>query len=383
MLHLNNAGASLASDRTLAIVTAHFKLEQMIGPYEAAQASASALSDAKVAIGELVNYPSAQIAIADSATRAWNSLIYGVELKPGDVVVTSQLEFGSMLASLVDHCRHQGATIRIAPTDNAGRIDVERLNASMGPDVKLIAVAHAPAHLPLLNPVERIDALASSYDVPVLFDACQTAGLVTLPKLKSRRSAICGTGRKWLRGPRGTGFLAVTEAWAAELKPPTVDLANSDAENLGDLNLTDLKTLTDGKRFELWERNIAVVLGLGNAVREALAYGVPAIEEDAVNRAIQLKGLFSGAVASRLVCGNYQETPVLCLKLSAEEAEQVGTALKAAGLNHSIMSPWDAPIDFQRRGLAKILRLSPHYFTSASEITAAADILNRDAILGR
>jgi selenocysteine lyase/cysteine desulfurase len=376
MLHLNNAGASPMSDRTLATVVDHLHLERDLGPYEAANSKQEALTSVKEAIGTLVHSTAGSVALTDGATRAWNSLVYGLALQQGDEVWTSQLEFGSTLGSLADVCERQGANLRIAPTDNVGRIDVAALAQAMTDRTRLVAIAHAPAHLPLLNPIGLVDELTASRDVPLLIDACQTAGICALPVLRTSRNAICGTGRKWLRGPRGTGFLAVSEAWTKELLPPTVDLANANVEDLSAEHLAGLDLVTDGRRFELWERNIAAVLGLGVAVNEALEIGIARVGEVGIEKSNRLKAGFSGALSSRLVCGEYQETPVICLALKQGEDSLVREYLAGHGLNHSIMGNWDAPIDFRRRNLTKILRLSPHFQTTDDDIAAAGAILD-------
>lgn len=380
MLHLNNAGASPMSDQTLATVIDHLQLERDLGPYEAANSRQEDLALVKEVIGVLLHSTAKNVALTDGATRAWNSVIYGIALKPGDEVWTSQLEFGSTLGSLVDVCERQGAKLRIAPTDSVGRIDVVGLAQAMTEKTRLVAITHAPAHLPLLNPIAEVDELTAARDVPLLIDACQTAGICELPVLRTPRSAICGTGRKWLRGPRGTGFLAVSEAWTKELRPPTVDLANANVEDLSDECLVGLDLVPDGRRFELWERNISAVLGLGSAIRETLEIGVAGVGEMGINKAKQLKAGFSAELTSRLVCGEFQETPVICLALRDGEESLVREYLADRGLNHSIMSNWDAPIDFRRRSLTKILRLSPHHQTPDNDIAAAVTILNGLAI---
>lgn len=375
-IHLNNAGASIVSERTYDRYVEYLSLERSRGPYEAADLQQKTLSDLRSLLGTLTGLSQECVALMDSASRAWNTLVYSMSLQQGDVVIVSQLEFGSMLAALVHHFVPKGVKLWVAPVDRFGRIDSVALQDNWPQSTKLVAITHAPAHLPLLNPIEDIAKLAAANGCPILVDACQSLGSIPFPALGNPRVAICGTGRKWLRGPRGTGFLAVSKAWADELDPPTADLANTDAENLGKNNLGQLHFEPTGKKFELWEKNVAALVGLHQAVSEYIQIDSATVAQTIIQRANSLKTRLSNSAAGRVLASQLQETGVIGIAVTSDEKDRLKQHFVANELNVSIMSAWDAPLDFEARNVTHVLRMAPHVFNTEAELGTAARIVS-------
>jgi cysteine desulfurase / selenocysteine lyase len=374
-IHLNNAGAGLMSAETYDAVVAHLQLESAAGGYEAAEVAAPDILALREQIGWLINMDGSNVALCDSATRAWNTVIYGLSLPSGSSIVVSQLDFGSCLASLVHRFVSRGHRLLVAPSDASGRIDINRLGELLKGNIGLVGIAHAPAHISVLNPISAISQLCVERDIPLIVDACQSLGVVEFPKIAARRFAVCGTGRKWISGPRGTGFMGISSDWIPEIEPPTIELANSDPELFRRDNLSSLQVLQSAKRFELWEKSIANFLGLGvaiNQIRESRRF-----ELQPVQRLCNvLKSALTSEAREFVILPECQEGGIVAMRCPTSVKESIKNKLKAGGLNFSLNSEWDAPLDFEARGLVSTLRLSPQFFLSEAQVLEAAKVVS-------
>lgn len=373
-IHLNNAGAGALSQATIEAICDHLKLEERIGGYEAADEVQEKIDQLRAKLGKLVQFEPAEIALTDSATRAWNTIVYGLSFQPGDVVVVSRLEFGSNLASLIHWFGRQGVKIELAPSDSEGRVDVGALASRWPTRTRLLAITHAPAHAPLLNPIEELADLAARNSVPILIDACQSLGIVPFPRLNGEFVAVSGTGRKWLRGPRGTGFLAVRGPWIETISPPTAELANTNPEDLKASQLRSIESVNSADRFELWEKSTANLLGLSNAVSELETLGIETHRQKIIGHCDHLKSLLSREAQARLVVRQAQQTGIVAF--SIDDLSATKRALAAKGINSSANGKWDAPLDFEARSLDYTLRISPAASLTDKEVAVAAAALN-------
>jgi cysteine desulfurase / selenocysteine lyase len=373
-IHLNNAGAGTLSPATIGAIVDHLRLEREAGGHEAAELASDRISQLRAQIADLAGFRAEEVSLVDSATRAWNTLVYGLSLSVGDIVVVSQLDYGSGLASLVHHLGRQGVRLHVAPTDAVGRVDPERLRRNWPPTARLIAISHAPAHLPLLNPIAEIAGIARDVGVPMVIDAAQSLGAVSFHELTGDAVAVCGTGRKWLRGPRGTGFLAARAGWRSLTNPPTAELSNTSAERLATTNLADIMLVDGPGRFELWEKNVAALIGLSTAMTEVADADVAATSGKLKKKAGNFKELLSPAARRLLVVPEVQETGVVSLALP--RADGVKSFFSDRGVNIAVLGRWAAPLDFDKRGLNHVLRASPHTETSDEDLERGATIVN-------
>ena len=379
--YLNNAGAGLMSPRTLKTIIDYLNLEVEVGAYRAARESKSQMDLFYERATGLVNgsHPN-EIAFVDSASRAWNMALYGVELGHGDQIVTLSTEFGTNLVSLFYHARQVGAAVQVVQCDATGNFDLDKFSYYLkGGDRCLVAISHAAMQGSIVNPVKDIGRLAKEHGAIYLLDGCQAAGQIPIDVNSIQCDVYTTTGRKWLRGPRGTGFLYVKNT--SSLKANQVDLAAADLVleeefRSAELMVTGVDVRKDARQFELWERSVAGMLGLSNAMSEYLEQGRDAVAKRIQTLANRLRKEVSANTNLTLVGQVESESGVVGFYVNDPKRENlVREKFEQGAVEISTVSNWDCPLHFPRTGVTSIFRLSPHHYTPDLSVDVACEIL--------
>src|SRR5690606_1687108 len=224
VIHFNNAGAALMPRPVIDATVDHLKLESRIGGYEAADAAEEFIEGAYDAVARLIGAERDEIAIVENATRAWDMAFYSIPFKPGDRILTSMAEYASNVISFLQVARRSGVTVEVVPNDEHGQMSVAALREMMDDRVRLIAVSHIPTNGGLIQPVAEIGKVAREAGVFYLVDACQSVGQVPIDVRAIGCDMLSATSRKYLRGPRGVGFLYVRREIVEQIEPVFLDL---------------------------------------------------------------------------------------------------------------------------------------------------------------
>lgn len=365
-IHLNNAGAALLACTTIEAMTDHLRLEAEIGGYEAADAAADDVEATYVALAELVGGRREEIALFDNSTHAWNAAFYSVPFRSGDRILTGRAEYGSNVLAYLQMAQRAGVEVVVVPDDADGQLDVDALAGLIDERTRLIGLSWVPTSGGLVNPAAEVGRLARDADVLYLVDATQAVGQFPVDVEALGCDLLTGTGRKFLRGPRGTGFLWAGQRALERLDPFVVEVAAAIWD--GDRGFT---WAPGARRFETWENSYVNVIGLGVAVRQALDLG-----PDAIGRRTRALGerLRDGLAAVDGVTTHdlgRDRCAIVTASVAGTPAAQVAAELARQGINVSITVPSDTQFDTQARGVHPLVRLSPHYFTTEDELDAA------------
>lgn len=366
VIHFNNAGSALPPAPVLDAVVDHLRLEAEIGGYEAEDRAQPLVERTYAAIATLLNAAPEEIALIENATRAWDMAFYGLGLGPGDRVLTGSNEYASNVLAFLQ----VGADVVVVPDDESGAIDVTALERLVDERVKLIALTHVPTNGGLVNPAEAVGRIARAAGVPFLLDACQSAGQIPLDVERLQCDMLSATGRKYLRGPRGTGFLYVRRQMLERLRPPMIDLRAATWVATREYELRP-----DARRFENWESYVAGRIGLGVAAAYALSLGIEAIEARVTGLAETLRARLAAIPGVAVRDLGRRRCGIVSFTVAGKDAVGLKKALRSRSVNVSVSSLASTRFDMERRGLENLLRASVHYYNSEDEIDRFCTIL--------
>ena len=221
--HLLACGSALMPQVVVDAITDHIQLEARIGGYEAAAQQSGMLNGVYADVARLLGAKPQEIALMENATAAWCQVFYGLKLKAGDRVLTCQAEYAANYVAYLHRAERDGILIEVIPNDKSGALDLAALDAMLTKPAALISITWVPTNGGLVNPAAGVGQLARKHGVPYLLDACQAVGQMPVDVAALGCDYLTATGRKFLRGPRGTGFLYVREEMISKTEPAVID----------------------------------------------------------------------------------------------------------------------------------------------------------------
>jgi cysteine desulfurase / selenocysteine lyase len=361
-IHLNNAGASLPPDIVVNTMVDFLREEALHGGYETEAKYRARLDHTHALIAQLIHAHADEIALVENASAAWDIAFNGLDFQPGDEVITSEMEYISNVLGLLNAQKLYGIVIKMIPNDAEGNFSIEALEAAISTRTSLIAMTHVPSTAGNVLPAAAIGKVASKHHIVYLLDACQSVGQMPVDVQVIGCDMLAVTGRKYLRGPRGSGFLYVRRQMLNKLK-----LLFFDGRTVSSVNQQGFVVREDSRRFEWYEKNPAVVLGLQKAVEYALNIGVERIWQRVQHLAFLLRQRLQelGIVV-------YDQGDELCgivtFSIPGVPAAEVKTKLGAKNINVHIGLAQSTLYYMNRKGLDGVVRASVHYYNTEEEI---------------
>ncbi len=360
---LISAGASLMPDPVVDAMIEHLRLEQRIGGYAAADRQQARLDGVYDSVAALLNAGRDEIALVENATVAWQMAFYAFDWRPGDRILTGQAEYAANYVACLQMAKRRGVVIDVVPNDAFGATDPEALARMIDDRVRLISITWLPTNGGLINPAAAIGRIARQAGIPYLLDACQAVGQLSVDVQGLGCDMLTGTGRKFLRGPRGAGFLYVRRDLLVRLEPPMIDHFGAPWTSTGGYTLRP-----DARRFETWENNYAARLGLGVAADYARAIGLAAIEARCRALAGRLRAGLGELGHVTLHDLGRDLSAIVSFSVRDHPVRQVLDQAAAANIVIGASPPASTRLDSEARGLSFVLRASPHYFNVESDV---------------
>ncbi|HXE56903.1 MAG TPA: aminotransferase class V-fold PLP-dependent enzyme [Gemmatimonadales bacterium] len=371
-VHLNNAGAALMPAPVLRAVLSHLQLEAEIGGYEAEAARLDAVQAVYGDLAALVGARARNVAVVENATVAVAQALAAFDFRPGDRIVTTSVDYPSNQLMYLSLSRRLGVEVVRAGDLPEGGVDPDSVRRLAGhPRCRLVALSWIPTNSGLVQDAEAVGAVCEELGVPYLVDACQAVGQLPIDLGRLRCDYLAATARKFLRGPRGIGFLYVSDrALDRGDYPLLVDMHGARW-----LEPTGFRLADGARRFENWEFAYALVLGMGAAARYALEVGVEAACQRAWGLAERLRAGLAEVDGVTLLDRGAVRCAIVTVHVRGREGPDLVRALRERGINTSGFTREAGVIDMDRKGVASGLRLSPHYYNTEDEVDHAVAAL--------
>lgn len=385
--YLNSAGASPTSARTHRTILDYLELERTLGGYHAALGKEQDILKFYTNARKLLNAKHNTISFCENATRAWAHAFYALPLRRGDRVITHTSEYSSNLIAMQHRAERDGIIIDVVPSLSDGTVDTHALENLITTHTKVVAITHIAMHLGLVNPIETLGKMCKQYNLIFMVDACQSVGQRSIDVESINCDVLTATGRKFLRGPRGTGLLYIHPRRLDSMQPAFIDNLSAQWQADGHFTLQE-----DHRRFESWERNVAAMLGLGTAIEHLLEIGVNRVETQIQKLGSQLENELTsagfacyehneeikGTVKSGIVTLNNRDSSPFGNTTAALRVNELSQSLHHHRIQHSVVRrsqafPYfkqqlDRPEHQRARLDDGIVRLSVHAFNNSDDI---------------
>ena len=346
----------------------HLKLEASIGGYEAAAAAAVRCEAVYASVSKLIHADVDEVALVENATVAWDMAFYSLPFDEGDRILTSEAEYAANYIAYLHVAKRTGVVVESIPCANSGEVDTKALEDMIDDRVKLISITHIPTNGGLVNPASEIGRIAKTNNITYLLDACQSVGQLPIDVDELGCDILSATGRKYLRGPRGTGFLYVRKDLLATLEPPMIDLfaAKWVAPDQYELR-------PDARRFENWENNYTARLGLGAAIDYALNLGIDLTWQRILELSSSLRQKLSVIDGIKLRDIGSLQGGIVTFTLEGIDATAIKESVGSQAINVSVSNPSSTLLDATRRNLPPVVRASVHYYNDEVEVVRLVD----------
>jgi selenocysteine lyase/cysteine desulfurase len=370
--HLNNAGAALMPAPVIRAIEDHLTLEAHIGGYEAAEERIPETDRVYDAIATLVKAAPRNIAITPSSTAAFIQALSTIDFQPGDVILTSRCDYTSNQLHYLSLARRHGVRVVRAEDLPEGGVDPDSVKAiAQETRPRLVAISWVPTNSGLVQDVGSIGEICEDLDLRYLVDACQAAGQIPIDASRLRCDFLSATARKFLRGPRGIGFLYISDrALARGDHPLYVDMRGAVWTGPDEISLVE-----DARRFEDWEFPYALVLGLGAAVEYAQSLGLARTGARAVALAGYLRRRLATIDRARVLDRGRDPCAIVTADIAGQDSTQIVAELRRRHINASASLAWYGLLDMAEKNSRSAIRLSPHYYNTIEEVDAAVEAL--------
>ncbi len=375
--HLNNAGAALPTRATVDAMVGHLQLEAQRGGYEAQALAVQRLAAVRRSAARLLGAGQHEIVLTGSDTQSWTKALWGFALGggigSGERLLVDRMAYDSHYLGLLQICELTGAHIEVVESTPVGTIDLTALAEQLSTGAcALVTVTHVGSHRGLINPVEAVGALCREAEVAYFVDACQSVGQLPMDVVAIGCQVATATGRKWLRGPRGTGLLYVENDFAERLRPTGIGGTSAVWDDPSSYHLAP-----GADRLAEFEGPIAAQLGLGLAIDHALALGLESIAGRVTSLAEHLRRSLLDIEGIVVHDGGHRRCGIVTFSVPGMSAIDTARVASAVGINVSVSRSATARLDMVDPFPQSVVRASPHYYNTEDELERLVELVRR------
>lgn len=372
--YFNHSGSSLPTNATLSAVTEHLQREALYGGMEAAAGAAEQIQEVRIDAAKLLGATPEEIAFMTSGSAAFGLVFAALpRLKAGDRILVGRQEWGGNLSTMYQAAGKVGASVEAIPCRDDGSVDPDALSRMIDDRVRLVELTWLPANGGLINDAAAIGRVTQAAGVPYFIDASQAIGQLPVDVATLGCDMLKGACRKYLRGPRGTALLYVTKAFLASLEPAFLDVQSAPWVDGGPVPRQDARI------FETIETSIALQLGLGAALRQAHALGIPAIRERVEKLADGLRARLRDTRGVTVRDLGTEHSGLVSFTVEGLGAQEVRARLAREQITVGANGVPYTPLDMTARKLTEIIRASVTYINTEEEIERLAVAIARIA----
>ena len=379
MVYMNAAGAAISPEPVYNGMAFILDEESRMGGYHAHAKYTQELEvELYTSVAKLINAKPSEIAIVESATTAWQKVFYSLALtwNKGDIILSSTLEYGANLVAFLHVKKLYNVDVKIIPDNEFGEIDCQAMDAQIddltaaGKNIVLIAVSHMPSNNGLIQPAEHIGKIANKHNIIYLLDACQSVGQYPINVKKIGCDYLTTTSRKFLRGPRGNGFMYVSSKQLETIQPNVLDFFGAELDGANNYKLRK-----DARRFEQWENAYTLRAGLHAACDYALDVGMHKIWKRGKIVATKLRAAIAEIPQIHIADLGAQQSSIITCYHENKSSKEMLTFLEEEKIYLALASDSSAPWDGEKRKLPEKLRFSPHYYNDENDMDKVIEIL--------
>ncbi len=370
IIHFNNAGASLMPDVVVSAMKAYIDSEAKMGSYESAAYFDKELNLFYHHAAQLINASSEEIAFTESATVAWQRAIHSIPFENGDIILTCVSEYASSYIAYLQLAKLKGVSVKVVPNDCFGAIDIDALKREINPKVKLISICHIPTGNGLINPAEAVGDVARNNNILYLLDACQSVGQYPVDVEKIHCDFLSVTGRKYLRGPRGTGFLYARHSTTSHLEPAYLDLHGAEW-----MSKDHYRMRIDAKKYETWESNLSAKYGLSIAIDYLNKLGIENVSKLVMSLAAYFRSCLGEVTGAQVLDTGVSQSGIVTFTYKDMSPQSIKDYLSAHGVNVSIIVASSSLLDLEERNVSEAVRASVHYYNTKGEIDKTISLI--------
>jgi len=371
-LFLNSAGASLMPRSVTEKITEYLHREERLGGYTVEEQQAEEIAKFHQQAAQLIGCKIRNITFAHSASSAFMQALSSIPLYAKDVIITSEVDYTSNFLQFLSLHKKRGVICKVIKSLPNGDLDVEHFRQLIEQyPIKLVAITHIPTNSGLIQDVATIGEICHAENLIFLLDSCQSIGQIAVNLNNIKCDFLTATGRKFLRGPRGTGFLYVSDRILDQgFAPLLLDGGNATWTGSETYELMD-----SAERFGTWEKPYAMLTGLTESLRYLNDIGIQNVENH--NKKIMNRLRSNLAGISSVTCYDLgtHTSNILTFRKKDKTPEDIKNLFSKHQVYFGISQKHQGQIDFEKKGIDWVVRLSPHYFNTEEEMDRISTII--------